>query len=79
MVTYGVYLPIYFITRKALFYIFVCSLIITSFMSTLVCILALSQMHVTHEICNCVLNFMLGQPDKVRSSPSKIAMFHHHG
>ena len=22
---------------------------------------------------------MLGQPDKVRSSPSNVAMFHHHG
>ena len=36
-------------------------------------------MNVTRESCNCVLNFMLGQPDKVRSSPSKVAMFHPHG
>ena len=33
MITYGVSLPIYFITRKALFYIFVHNLIIPSFMS----------------------------------------------
>ena len=41
MITYGVYLPIYFIARKVLFYILVCSLIIPSFihyMSTFVCI-----------------------------------------
>ena len=36
MITYGVYWPIYFIARKVLFYIFVCSLIIPSFMSALV-------------------------------------------
>ena len=36
MITYGVYLPIYFIAKKALFYIFVHSLIIPSFMSVLV-------------------------------------------
>ena len=36
MITYGVYPPIYFIARKVLFYIFVCGLIIPSFMSTLV-------------------------------------------
>ena len=35
-------------------------------------------MYVTHESCNCVLNFMLGQSDKVKSSPSKTVMFHHH-
>ena len=35
-------------------------------------------MYVTHESCNCVLNFMLGQPDRVKSSPSKIVMFQHH-
>ena len=31
--------------------------------------------YVTRESCNCVLNFMLGQPDKVMSSPSTIVMF----
>ena len=36
MITYGVYSPIYFIARKAVFYIFVHSLIIPSFMSALV-------------------------------------------
>ena len=41
MITYGVYSPIYFITRKALFYIFVCGLIIPSlihYMSAFICI-----------------------------------------
>ena len=36
MITYGVYSPIYFIARKALFYIFVHSFIIPSFISMLV-------------------------------------------
>ena len=35
MITYGVYLPTYFIARKALFYIFVHNLTIPSFMSML--------------------------------------------
>ena len=40
MITYGVYLPIYFVARKMLFYFYVCSLIIPSFihyMSTFLC------------------------------------------
>ena len=36
MITYVIYLPIYCIAWKALFYIFVWSLIIPSFMSVLV-------------------------------------------
>ena len=36
MITYGIYSPIYFIARKVLFYIIVCSLIIPSFMAMLV-------------------------------------------
>ena len=37
-------------------------------------------MYVTHKSCNCVLNFMLGQPDKVRrNGPSNVTVFHHHG
>ena len=75
MITYGVYPPTYFIARKALFYIFVCYFTIPSFISTLL----LSEMYVTHESCNCVLNFVLGQPDKVRNGPSNVTKFHHYG
>ena len=41
MITYGVYLPIYFIARKALFHISVCGFVIPSFihyMSMFICI-----------------------------------------
>ena len=31
MITYGVYLPIYFVAKEALFYYYVCGIIIPSF------------------------------------------------
>ena len=31
------------------------------------------------ESCDCVLNFMLGQPGGIRNGPSKVVTFHHHG
>ena len=36
-------------------------------------------MYVTHESSNCVLNFMLGEPGKVRNGPSNVTKFHYHG